>query len=98
MLLLVFFVDCGSLLFNLIFYSLADFVCRIHVASCKRLTTVQVPFNKIIFRTLILLTAEGFVEGFRAIGDFILVFLRNNFLNMFMLLKDISIKSSPARR
>lgn len=82
----------------MIFYSLADFVCRVHIASMKRIITVSVLFTKLNLRLLSLLNNEGFIEGFRVIDDFILIFLRNTFLNMFMLFRYIQLLSSPAKR
>lgn len=82
----------------MIFYSLADFVCRVHTASIKRIITVNVLFNKMNLRLLALLNTEGFIEGFRVVNDFILVFLRNTFLNMFMIFKYIQLLSTPSKR
>ena len=91
-------MGCESLLFNLIFYSLADFVCRIHIASCKNINTVIVLFNKLNLKILHLLNIEGFIENFRIFSNFILIFLRYVYLNMFMIFKYIKILSTPARR
>jgi ribosomal protein S8 len=91
-------VDYANLLFNLIFYHLSDFVSRVHIASCKRITTVNILYNKMNFRTIYLLYIEGFVEGFRVFNDIILIFLRYSYLNMFMLLKIIKILSTPGKR
>lgn len=82
----------------MIFYNLADFVCRVHTASIKRIITVNVLFNKMNLRLLSLLNTEGFIEGFRVVNDFILIFLRNTFLNMFMIFKYIQLLSTPANR
>ena len=43
----------------MIFYHIADFVARLHVASCKYIYTVKVSFNKINLRLLILFNIEG---------------------------------------
>jgi len=82
----------------LIFYQIADFLARLHVASCKNISSVSISFTKVNLRLLILFNLEGFIEGFRVLGDYILVFLRNSFLDMFLLFKNVSLVSTPGRR
>ena len=82
----------------MIFYHIADFVARLHVASCKYIYTVKVSFNKINLRLLILFNIEGIIEGFRVLKGFILVFLRYSYLNIFMLFKNVKLISTPGRR
>lgn len=43
--------------------------------------TVNILYNKTNLKILMILFYEGFIEGFRVLSDFILVFLKYNFLN-----------------
>lgn len=97
--LLVLFVVCVKLLFKLMSnYSLADFVTRIHVASCKFMYTTNVDYTINNLKTLVLLNNEGIVEGFRVSQNKILVFLKYNILNHMMLFKKTKIVSTPGNR
>jgi len=71
----------------LVFYQVADFIARLHVASSKNISSVIVSFTKVSLRLLVLFNIEGFIEGFRILDDFILVFLRNSHLDTFFYLK-----------
>jgi ribosomal protein S8 len=82
----------------MIFYHIADFIARLHVASCKYLYTVSVIYNKVNLRLLILFNIEGIIEGFRILNDFILVFLKYSYFNIFMLFKNVTLFSTPGRR
>src|SRR5579863_7613888 len=70
---------------------IAEFIARMHVASSKNIYTVKVSFTKVNLRLLVLFNIEGFIEG-------ILVFLKYNFLNSFLLFKHIKLFSLPSRK
>ena len=78
----------------MIFYHIADFVARLHVASCKYLYTVNVLYTKINLRLLVLFNIEGIIEGFRILNNLILVFSKYSFLNIYMLFKSSLFQSS----
>jgi ribosomal protein S8 len=82
----------------LLFFQIADFIARIHVASSKNKYTVKVNLTKINLRLLVIFNIEGFIEGFRIFDNFILIFLKYNFLNSFLLFKNIKIVSLPSKR
>lgn len=79
-------------------YQVADLVARIHVASCKFIYTVKVSNNINNLKILTLLNHEGFIEGFRVYYDFVLVFLKYNFMNRLLLFRTVSLISTPGRR
>ena len=82
----------------MIFFQLADMLSRLHVASCTRVVTVKIIFTALNLRLLSLFDQEGFLEGFRVYESFILVYLRLNPLNTFLLFKRVKLISSPGRR
>lgn len=79
-------------------FYLADLVSRMHVASCKFMYSVNVLYSISNLRILIVLNFEGFIEGFRVIGNDIIVFLKYNFLNNCILFKNSKLISTPGRR
>jgi len=82
----------------MIFYQLADLISRLHVASCTRVVSVKIIFTSLNLRMLCLFDKEGFLDSFRVFEHFILVFLRRNEFNNFLLFKSVKLLSSPGRR
>src|ERR1700723_3203423 len=80
------------------FYSLADMLSRLHVASLKNIVTVSVTFSKSNLRFLMLLFVEGIIEGFKISNDFILVFLKKMQFNCFLLFRTVKLFSTPGHR
>lgn len=79
-------------------FFLADLISRIHVASCKFMYSVNVLYSISNLRILIILNYEGFIEGFRVLNEFIIVFLKYNYLNNCMLFKNTKLISMPGHR
>lgn len=79
-------------------YTFADFVTRIHVASCKFMYTINVNYTLRNLKTLVLLNNEGFIEGFRVFQNNILVFLKYNIINHMMLFKNTKLISTPGNK
>jgi ribosomal protein S8 len=79
-------------------YHLADMVARLHVASCKFMSSVTVLYTLSNLRLLIVLNFEGLIEGFKVVSRDIVVFLKYNFLNRLMLFKNTKLISTPGRR
>lgn len=79
-------------------YHLADMVARLHVASCKFMSSVTVLYTLSNLRLLIVLNYEGLIEGFKVVSRDIVVFLKYNFLNRLMLFKNTKLISTPGRR
>ena len=80
-------------------YSLANFISRLHVASCKLIYTTSIFYSLINLRFLIFFNNEGFIEGFRVIDNYIiLVYLKFNHLNNLFLLKFTKLISTPGHR
>lgn len=79
-------------------YNFANFVCRLHVASCKFLSETKVLYSLMNLRFLVLLTKEGIIEGFRVFNEFIIVFLKRNIFNYSFLFKFSKLISTPGKR
>lgn len=79
-------------------FYLADLISRIHVASCKFMYSVNVLYSLYNLRILMVLNFEGIIEGFRVKNNYIIVFLKFNFLNNCMLFKYTKLISTPGHR
>jgi ribosomal protein S8 len=79
-------------------YHLADLVARLHVASCKFMSSVTVLYTLSNLRILVVLNLEGIIEGFKVVNGEIIVFLKYNFLNKLMLFRNTKLVSTPGRR
>lgn len=79
-------------------FSIADFIARIHIASCKFIRSVIVLYNLITLKLLSLLLKEGYIEGFTISFFNIQVFIKFNFITNKFLFKNIKLISTPGRR
>lgn len=80
-------------------YSFANFISRLHVASCKFIYTTTIFYSLFNLRFLIFLNNEGFIEGFRVVSyTLIVVYLKYNNLNNMMLFKFAKLVSTPGHR
>jgi ribosomal protein S8 len=79
-------------------YQLADLVARLHIASCKLMSSVEVLYTLLNLRVLVVLNLEGIIEGFKIFDNSIIVYLKYNFLNKLMLFRNTKLVSTPGRR
>jgi ribosomal protein S8 len=75
---------------------LANLIAQLNVASWKNVKSVKIKYTALNLRLIILFQAEGYLEGLKIFGNYIIVFLK--YAHAFLLFRNVKLISKPGKR